>query len=81
MSGLALTIVFIAAFLHATWNTMAQRSRKKIIFVWWFQLFTLIFYLPMYVHYRPVTAVDRVGWPVHPGLGHHPLFSSRERVL
>ncbi len=62
MSGLALTIVFIAAFLHATWNTMAKRSRKKIVFVWWFQLFALIFYLPMFLHYWPVTTVDQVGW-------------------
>jgi drug/metabolite transporter (DMT)-like permease len=62
MSGLALTIVFIAAFLHATWNTMAKRSRKKIVFVWWFLLFALIFYLPMFLYYWPITPVDHVGW-------------------
>ncbi len=62
MSGLALSIVFIAAFLHATWNTMAKNSRKKIVFVWWFQLFSLIFYLPMFVYYWPANPVDSTGW-------------------
>ncbi len=41
MSGLSLGIVLIAALLHAFWNTLTKKSRKKIVFIWWFILIAL----------------------------------------
>jgi len=46
MSGLALGIVFVVAFLHACWNYFAKKIRKKIAFIWWFILITCILYFP-----------------------------------
>ena len=62
MSGLALGIVLIAAFLHAGWNFLAKRSQKKIVFIWWFLLVALILYLPMFLYYWPRTTISAVGW-------------------
>ena len=33
MSGLALILVVVAAFLHASWNLLAKKSKKKIAFI------------------------------------------------
>jgi hypothetical protein len=33
MSGIALAIVLIAAFLHACWNLLAKKSHNKIVFI------------------------------------------------
>ena len=39
MTGTALLIVLVAAFLHAFWNYLTKRSRNKIVFIWWAILF------------------------------------------
>ena len=62
MSGLALGIVLIAAFLHAGWNFLAKRSQKKIVFIWWFLLVALVLYFPMFLYYWPRTTISAVGW-------------------
>ncbi len=62
MSGLALTIVLTAAFLHAGWNYLLKKSQKKIVFIWWFLLIALVIYFPMFLYFWPKTIISAQGW-------------------
>jgi uncharacterized membrane protein len=62
MSGLALVIVLVAAFFHASWNFLAKKSKKKIVFIWWFLMIATIGYLPMFLYFWPQLAVSPAGW-------------------
>ena len=48
--------------LHAAWNLLAKKSRRKIIFIWWFLLIALIIYLPMALYFWPREALSGRGW-------------------
>jgi drug/metabolite transporter (DMT)-like permease len=48
MTGLALTLVLAAAFIHATWNFLAKRAGAGgAPFVWLFSALSAIIYLPL----------------------------------
>jgi drug/metabolite transporter (DMT)-like permease len=46
MTELALTLVLISAFFHATWNLLAKRSSGGVAFTWLFSVFMSLFYAP-----------------------------------
>jgi hypothetical protein len=58
MSGLALGIVFVAAFLHAGWNYLAKKSRNKIVFIWWCILISTILFFPMFIYFWPGVVIS-----------------------
>ena len=62
MSGLALAIVIVAAFLHASWNFLAKKSKKKMAFIWWFLLISTLAYLPMFLYFWPRQTISLAGW-------------------
>ena len=62
MSGIALAIVLIAAFLHACWNLLAKKSRNKLVFIWWFLLIASIAYLPMIMYFWQSVIISMHGW-------------------
>ena len=62
MSGLALGIVIVAAFLHASWNYLAKKSRNKLAFIWWAILFSVILFFPMFIYYWPSVTISSTGW-------------------
>jgi drug/metabolite transporter (DMT)-like permease len=62
MSGLALSIVLVAALFHAGWNFLAKKSEKKMAFIWWFLLIAIIGYLPMFLYFWPRHTVSPAGW-------------------
>jgi len=62
MSGLALGIVVVAAFLHASWNYLAKKSRNKLAFIWWTILFSVILFFPMFIYYWPAATISSAGW-------------------
>ena len=62
MSGSALGIVLVAAFLHAFWNYLAKKSRNKIAFIWWAILFSVILFFPMFLYYWPDVTISSAGW-------------------
>ena len=51
MSPLALAIVFVAAFTHATWNYAAKRAGGGLPFVWLGGLVSFGFYIPVVTAY------------------------------
>jgi drug/metabolite transporter (DMT)-like permease len=62
MSGIALAIVLVAAFLHACWNFLAKKSHNKIVFIWWFLLIATIVYSPMFLYLYSSAAISLFGW-------------------
>ena len=63
MTAFALTLVLIAAVLHATWNLCAKRAGGGLAFVWVVTIVICLGYLPALIGYcvwfRPeLTAVD-----------------------
>lgn len=62
MSGIALAIVLASAFLHAGWNYLLKTSERKIVFIWWFLLVSVVLYAPVFLYYYPATAIPRAGW-------------------
>lgn len=50
MSGLSITLVIISAFLHAVRNLLTKRSGDKQLFVWWYEIWALIYFLPLFVY-------------------------------
>ncbi len=71
MTPLALGLVLVAAFTHATWNYAAKRSGGGLPFVWLGGLLSLAFYAPVVTGYwlwrDPVLPADV--WPVILGSG------------
>jgi len=51
MTPLALVLVLIAAFTHATWNYAAKRSNGGLPFVWLTGLLSFLFYIPAVTAY------------------------------
>ena len=62
MSGVALVIVLVAAFLHACWNFLAKKSHNKIVFIWWFLLIAVIVYSPMFMYLWSSATISMRGW-------------------
>lgn len=62
MSGIALGIVLASAFLHAGWNYLTKKSRRKIVFIWCFLLIASILLLPIFLYFWHQTTISRVGW-------------------
>lgn len=62
MSGIALSIVLVSAFLHAGWNYLLKKSERKIVFIWWFLLIYAIIYLPVFLFYYPGVSITPEGW-------------------
>ncbi|HZN25632.1 MAG TPA: DMT family transporter [Burkholderiales bacterium] len=47
MSGLALALIFAAAFVHASWNYLLKRSGGGTAFVWLFAVTSAVIYAPL----------------------------------
>jgi drug/metabolite transporter (DMT)-like permease len=66
MTAFALTLVLIAAVLHATWNLCAKRAGGGLPFVWVVTIVICIGYLPVLVGYclwsRPSINFTDIAW-------------------
>lgn len=47
MTGLALTLILVAAFIHASWNYLLKRSGGGTAFVWSFAALSAVIYAPL----------------------------------
>jgi len=62
MNGTAMVIVLASAFLHAGWNYLLKKSDRKIVFIWWFLLVSLIIYFPVFIYYYQNITIPPTGW-------------------
>jgi drug/metabolite transporter (DMT)-like permease len=62
MTGIALGIVLASAFLHAGWNYLLKTSDRKIVFIWWFLLASLVIYLPLFLYFYADAPIPHAGW-------------------
>lgn len=60
MTAFALSLVLVAAFVHASWNYLLKRSGGGPVFVWLFACLSAVLYLPL--------AAIVIGWE-RPGFG------------
>lgn len=72
MSAAALALLLAAAVAHATWNYLSKGARNDIGFLFAFNLFAVVFWLPIgivaYAWIRPDLGWDAVLWIVVSGL-------------
>ncbi len=66
MTGFALTLVLIAAVLHATWNLCAKKAGGGLAFVWLVTVIICTLYLPVLIGYfvwqQPVLTPQAILW-------------------
>lgn len=62
MTGLAVLLVLLSAFGHATWNLLARRAANPEVFTWWMAVAATVLWLPAAVFYLAVAPPDAVGW-------------------
>jgi uncharacterized membrane protein len=62
MNSIALSLVLASAFLHAGWNYLLKKSDRKIVFIWWFLLMSVIIYIPILPYFLPGVSIPREGW-------------------
>lgn len=51
MSALAVVLVLISALFHALRSLFTKESGDKQIFLWWYSIFALLFYSPLFFFY------------------------------
>ncbi len=54
MSLAALGLLFVAAVLHAGWNLLVKRAKRKQVFTWWAILVGVICFSPVLIFNRPL---------------------------
>ncbi len=62
MSTVAVLIVLISSFIHATWNFLAKKSGDKLTFFWLVMILQTLIYLPFTVFFLYKTSIPLYGW-------------------
>jgi len=62
MSPLALTLVIVAALIHAGWNYLTKCSENKLVFSWLFRWTGAIAYLPVILWWAPSVNLPPIAW-------------------
>jgi drug/metabolite transporter (DMT)-like permease len=59
MSALALSLVLVAALLHAGWNLLLKQAADRLVVIWWALIAGAVLFLPVLVR----APVPRAIWP------------------
>lgn len=62
MSTVAVLIVLISSFIHATWNFLAKKSGDKLTFFWLVMILQTLIYLPFTAFFLYKTSIPLYGW-------------------
>lgn len=62
MTGVALGLVIVSAFAHATWNFLLKRSTDKQVFLWWLLVAASILLAPVGIVLFWLHPVGHPGW-------------------
>src|SRR4051812_43285495 len=64
VSGVALSLVLLAAVLHASWNLLAKAADDKLAALWCAALVAVLLYLPIGLGLLLTQPVAPLGWAV-----------------
>jgi len=67
MEPLAVMLVVVSAFLHALLSFYNKKAADKQAFIWWYELFSVIFFLPIFLYYLFTETPNPLG--IYIGLG------------
>ncbi len=83
MNNFALVLVFVSAFLHATWNLLAKRTEGGAPLVWLYDVISAILYAPLVVAIVILQHIDlspvQIGFILGSGLIHLGYFLFLQR--
>lgn len=83
MSGLALALLFVAAWVHATWNFLSKRSRGGPAFVWLTGTASAVLYAPvavgLFLWQRPALGGRELFFMVGSGILHTAYFLTLQK--
>lgn len=75
MTGVAVLLVVISAFAHASWNLLAKRAGNPELANWWMATFGSVIMLPVAIVLLIVVPPDPIGWLFIAGtIGLHILY-------
>ena len=63
MTGLAILLVVLSAFAHATWNMLAKRASNPVVFTWWLEASASALLLPVAIWLFVSDPPSAAGWP------------------
>jgi len=67
MNFLVVLLVLVSAFLHAVRNLFTKQGGDKRVFIWWYEVFALVFFLPFFIYFLLTERLNPLG--VYIGLG------------
>lgn len=74
MTGLAITLVVVAAFAHAAWNYFAKKACGGTAFIWLFAVLSTLLYFPLAVWIitveKPVIGYSQLGFMIGSAMLH-----------
>ena len=63
MTGLAVALVVLSAFAHASWNMLAKRSSDPVVFTWWLEASASVLLIPVAIWLLLADPPSAAGWP------------------
>ena len=58
MNAIAILLVVISAVFHSIRNILTKQSSDKIVFLWWYTLFGLLYFSPVYLYFSSDYGLD-----------------------
>ena len=63
MTGLAILLVVLSAFAHASWNLLAKRASNPVVFTWWLEASASVLLLPAAIWLFLSNPPSPAAWP------------------
>jgi len=63
MTGLAVLLVVLSAFAHASWNLLAKRASNPVVFTWWLEASGSVLLVPVAIWLFVADPPSAAGWP------------------
>lgn len=61
MHPLAIGLVILSAVIHAWREMLTKKAQDKQVFVWWYEIFAMIFFLPFFIYFIITEGVTLIG--------------------
>lgn len=67
MESLAIVLVLVSSLIHATKDFFTKRGGDKRVFIWWYETFAMLFFMPFFLYYILTEELNPIG--IYIGLG------------